>query len=430
MAGESKHGRTDDGRQTRPAHERLYPPPQEGPYPSDRTTDEPFLPSGAREVLFTHLFQASSDGILLTEALPESQRRCFLDVNERICQILGYTRDEMLKLTPLDILDEGGMKAIALPLQKLQESGQVLLEVTLIAKDRRPVPIEASVSVVRLHERPVAFAICRDISERKRAEGLRHEGRGRLEEAVRAQTEQLRETIDRLQQEVTRRVRVEGQLRKLALELSETEERERTRLAEILHDDLQQTLAAAKFQLSILGDRLRADAESTEVVGQIRQMLKEAIEKSRNLSHELGPAVLSQSSLDDTFDWLARQMESKHGLVVHIRTRGCTDCLSEPVRAFLYKAAREILFNVVKHAKVSEAHLRLQRVRNQLRLTISDKGRGFDLGTLVETPGFGLLSVRERVQFLGGRMKIKSAIGRGSTFLIAIPDAPGLGHPA
>jgi len=69
-------------------------------------------------------------------------------------------------------------------------------------------------------------------------------------------------------------------------------------------------------------------------------------------------------------------------------------------------------------------------VRDQLRLTISDKGQGFDLHALVETTGFGLLSVRERVEFLGGRMKIKSALGKGSTFLIAVPDTTVVNNPA
>jgi signal transduction histidine kinase len=89
---------------------------------------------------------------------------------------------------------------------------------------------------------------------------------------------------------------------------------------------------------------------------------------------------------------------------------------------FLYRAAQEILFNVIKHAEVSEAKLRFKRVRNQLRLTISDQGQGFDLRSLARTAGFGLLSVRERAELLGGRMKIRSAMGKGSTFLIAVPD--------
>ena len=225
-----------------------------------------------------------------------------------------------------------------------------------------------------------------------------------------------RNAIDELEQRAR-------QLQQVTLELLDAEDRERRRLAEILHDDLQQTLAAAKFQLGLLDGRVRSDEELVETVGQVKQMLKDAIETSRSLSHELGPAALSQGGLDDTFAWLAHQMESKHGLVVHVQTRGPIHSPSEPVRIFLYRAAREILFNVIKHAEVSEAKLRLKRVRNRLRLTISDQGLGFDLRSLAGTAGFGLLSVRERAELLGGRMKIKTATGKGSTFLIAVPDA-------
>jgi glucose-6-phosphate-specific signal transduction histidine kinase len=96
---------------------------------------------------------------------------------------------------------------------------------------------------------------------------------------------------------------------------------------------------------------------------------------------------------------------------------------SELVRVFLYRAARELLFNVVKHAQVKEARLRLRRVRNRLRLTISDQGRGFDPQALAAASGFGLLNVRDRAEALGGRLRIRSALGKGSTFLIAVPDA-------
>jgi len=114
-------------------------------------------------------------------------------------------------------------------------------------------------------------------------------------------------------------------------------------------------------------------------------------------------------------------MESKHGLTVHVEIRGQVESHSEPLRALLYKAAREMLFNAVKHSDVTEARLRLQRVRGQLWLTISDKGKGFDPTSLAEAAGLGLLSIRERVELLGGRMKIRSVEGRGSTFLIAVP---------
>jgi len=208
------------------------------------------------------------------------------------------------------------------------------------------------------------------------------------------------------------------QLQKLTLELSRAEDRERKRLAEILHDDLQQVLAAAKFRLGMLNARVRGDASSEELAGQVGSLLKEAIGKARSLSHELSPAVLYQGDLGETFEWLARQFEAKHGIVVHVEVRGRIDPKSETLRSFLYKAGREMLFNVVKHAGVRETRLRLQCVRRRVWLTISDKGCGFDPRALGKAGGFGLLSIRERVQLLGGRMRIRTAAGRGSTFLI------------
>ncbi len=225
------------------------------------------------------------------------------------------------------------------------------------------------------------------------------------------------------------------QLQKLTLELSQAEDRERRRLAEVLHDDLQQVLAAAKFHLGLLSAQVQGNGALEELAGQVANLLREAIGKSRSLSHELSPAVLYQSDLGGTFEWLARQVQAKHGLVVHVEVRGRIDPQSETLRAFLYKAGREMLFNVAKHAGVSEARLRLQHVRRSVWLTISDKGCGFDPSVLGKGGGFGLLSIHERVQLLGGRMRIKTVAGKGSTFLISVPDhecdsREALGEPA
>ncbi len=212
------------------------------------------------------------------------------------------------------------------------------------------------------------------------------------------------------------------QLQHLAMELSQAEDRERKRLAEILHDDLQQILAAAKFHLGILSSRIKTDGSVRDLIGQLNEMLKEAIDKSRSLSHELSPAVLYQGDLGETFEWLARQLQAKHGLTVHVEVHGQVDSRSEAIKPFLYRTAQEMLFNVVKHAKVHEARLRIKRTREQLWLTISDQGKGFDPKALCRAAGFGLLSIRERVELLGGRMRIRSIPDRGSTFLIAVPD--------
>jgi PAS domain S-box-containing protein len=247
-----------------------------------------------------------------------------------------------------------------------------------------------------------------DITERKQAEEALRELNAALESQVAQRTAQLQQRA--------------RQLQRLTLEASQTEDRERKRMAEILHDDLQQIIAGAKFHLSLLRNRVKYDASLQAIGSQIDQMLKDAIEKSRGLSHELSPAVLHQGDFTETLGWLANQVRAKHGLVVHVSANGPVVLQSDALKGFLYKAAQELLFNVVKHARVKEAGIRVRRCGRCVCLSVSDRGRGFDPQELRQAAGFGLLSIRERIELLGGRMKIKSAPGQGSTFFIVVPD--------
>ena len=89
---------------------------------------------------------------------------------------------------------------------------------------------------------------------------------------------------------------------------------------------------------------------------------------------------------------------------------------------FLFRAARELLSNAVRHAGVHEVAIRLRRMGRYAGLRVWDQGCGFDPQELKETSGFGLLSIRERVELLGGRVKIASAVGRGTRVQIVVPD--------
>jgi DNA-binding NarL/FixJ family response regulator len=243
--------------------------------------------------------------------------------------------------------------------------------------------------------------------------------RSRAQQALRDLTKTLESKVAERTAEVKHRVR---QLQKLTLDMSEAEDRERKRLAEILHDDLQQILAAAKFHLGLMRNRIKDDPSLQAITAQIDHMLMEAIQKSRGLSHELSPAVLHHADFSETIRWLADQVQSKHGLVVHVRARGPVHSESDAVKAFLYRTAQEMLFNVVKHARVKEARIEVRRLGPCVCLSVSDRGRGFDPKKVGDATGFGLLSIRERIELLGGHMKIKSAKGKGSTFLLIVPD--------
>ncbi len=377
------------------------------------------------EQRYRTLWESALDGILLHEFLVSSRRGRFIDVNDCLCRILGYTHEEILTLSLLDIVPEEEKKTLPELAARVRQAGRMLFETTLVAKNGHRIPVEVNSSVVRFGERQVALAIVRDVTERKRMEVLLQQTNERLEEQVQTRTRELNRTIDQLQNAMKELEYHAAQLQTLTLEVVQAEDRERRRLAEFLHDDLQQTLAAAKFHLSILAGQIDGAGPAGETLEQIKQMLKEAIEKTRNLSHELGPPALYGNKLDAVFEWLAGQMESKHGLTVQVEIRDGADSQSAPVRSLLYRTAQEILFNAAKHAQIREAKLRLQRVRDELWLTISDRGRGFDPASLAQTTGYGLLNIRERVELLGGRMTIKSAPGRGSIFFVTVPDPVG-----
>jgi len=234
----------------------------------------------------------------------------------------------------------------------------------------------------------------------------------------------LEELTETLEQRVSERTQLAearaGQLRSLAVELVEAEERERRRISGILHDDLQQLLASAKLQLEVARQGLPASAE----LEQVERMLKDSISKSRYLSHELSPPVLYHSGLSAAMGWLVRQMADQFGLDVQMDMKAEDAFDDTSLKVFLFRAVQELLFNVVKHAGVKRACVLISESESKLVITISDEGRGFNpevLDSSAEKAGLGLLSLRERARSVGGTLMIDSAPGRGSRFVLSVP---------
>ncbi len=364
----------------------------------------------ASEEKYRFLVENSKD---ITWTIDLQGRWTFISSN--VENVIGYRADEVIGKTVWDFLAPECHDLVRERLSRRRRGEDVPpYEVLVVGRDGRHTPFELRTAPIVDDRGNIVGVqgVSRDITERKKAEEALREWNATLESRVAERTEELEQRA--------------RQLQKLTLELTEAEEQERKRLAEILHDDLQQVLAAAKFQVGLLDGRVRKDAESQEIAGQAKDLLTDAIAKSRSLSHELSAPTLSQSDLGETFEWLAEQMQKKHGFTVHLDLGERIELASEPLRALLYKAAREALFNAVKHAGVREAKLRLRHQRGRIRLSVSDQGRGFDPREPGHNLGFGLRSIRERVEYLGGRMKIRSAVGKGSVFLITVPDAEGL----
>lgn len=241
----------------------------------------------------------------------------------------------------------------------------------------------------------------------------------RVLDSLRELNATLEEKVAERTAELQRRTK---QLQQLAMQLTQAEDRERSRIAALLHEDLQQQIAGAKFHLSMLKHLIRDTPRQLAVIARTDEMLGEAIEKSRSLAHELSPAVLHQNDLGEALHWLSDRMGTKHGLAVRIEAPVEERLHSDALTIFLFRSAQEMLLNVTQHAGVKQATVRMRRRGRHVGLSVSDRGRGFDPAELHETPGFGLLSIRERSEMLGGRTSIRSRKGAGSRLHIIVPD--------
>lgn len=235
---------------------------------------------------------------------------------------------------------------------------------------------------------------------------------------------QLEEWADRLEERVAERTAMAekraADLRALSAQITDAEQRARRQLAEILHDDLQQLLAAAKMRIPQDGEIASGDELQT-----VADLLDQALKRSRSLISELSPPVLHQGTLSDAFQWLGRHMGETHGLEVEVRCGPKLEQLDESCRTMLFNAVKELLFNVVKHAKTRQAVLEVAQHGDELRVEVKDDGEGFDPAVAFENrDGFGLFSIRERVDGYGGRLHVETSPGKGACFSIELPVRP------
>jgi signal transduction histidine kinase len=302
--------------------------------------------------------------------------------------------EELQELTPLDIKPEFSTDTFNELVGLLRKDREQLVKFTTVheRKDGSLYPVEVHMQLSRLEGRAVIVAIILDISERKLAE------------------KQLQQYQQRL--------------RALASELTMTEERERRRIATVLHDGAAQSLAFARMQLTSTCKAV-AEADTTKKLEDVSQILRQSVEQIREVLLDLSSPSMNEIGLGVAIsDWLAEQTGRRHGL----RTSFADECgklpLDDDVRAVLFRNTRELLANVVKHARADSVSIRMESTGEVLRITIEDDGAGFEPDkklTTTDGGGFGLFSIRERMLDLGGSLEIVSAPGEGCKATLVVP---------
>lgn len=369
-----------------------------------------------RELLVTTL-SSIGDGVIITD-----ERGNVAFINSEAERLTGWSSAQAAgQALPIvfRIVNEETRHIVENPVEKVLRSGATVglaNHTILIKRDGSEIPIDDSAAPIRLSNGQIfgVVLIFRDFTDHKNAEhSLKQLNRelndltAHLEKRVEERTKQLEEQA--------------GLLRQLAVELTEVEEEERKRLAQLLHDHLQQLLIAIKIRLELMRKSENLDKTA---VAEMSSFVEEAYQSSRTLTAELRPPVLYESGLGAALRFLARKFEKDQKLKIHLSIFADAEPVSDIFKVMIYQSVQEALLNIVKYAGITECSLVMEKVEEKrIHIIVSDKGKGFDpkIIGLKGAGGFGLFSIRERIKALGGECKIISAVGEGTSLEMILP---------
>jgi len=324
----------------------------------------------------------------------------FTYVGPQAADLLGYPADEWLgsDFWVDHLHPEDRERAVEFCERTSRHSPDYEFEYRMIAADGREVWLLDIVSVEYAHGEPVKLrGFLFDISDRKRIE----------------------QDLRRMQEELEARRRDE--LHSMTSELVLAEERGRRRIAEDLHDGLCQILTLAKLKLA--GFLESAEVRPDKLLVEVQELLSTANQSARSLTFQISPPVLYDLGFEAGLEWLAENVHESYGLRVEFERDEQPKLLDQRVQVLLFRATRELLINVAKHARSGAAHVRLFREGDSVHVVVEDQGVAFDPAE-AGGRGFGLVNIKNRLQHLGGSMRIDTRPGAGTRIELVAPSLP------
>ena len=346
--------------------------------------------------MLAHTITSMNESVVITDS-----DNIILSVNPAFTAVYGYAENEVLGKNAglLALRQASAPQASAISKELL--AGGWTGELLATRKTGEHFPVLLSTSVVRDDTgAPIAIvSISRDITEQKRLQQ-------QLNDAERQRM---------------------AALRRFAVSVQRAQEEERGRISRELHDDICQRLSGMKLAAEVIADQIRpenkrANRRMRDFAGE----LDHAISEVRRISSNLRPSVLDDFGLVIALKILCREFESLHDVRTSFELGTSAPRRLDPnIEIAVYRIAQEALSNIAKHARASTASLHLLHHDSSLRLIVEDDGDGFSgtppLRARETGHGFGLISMRERTELLGGRFEVDSAPRKGTTISVTIP---------
>ncbi len=320
-------------------------------------------------------------------SIPE---RNFLDVNAAAIDFYGYSREEFLSMNIMDIRPQNEVEPVKIAISSLPKGINRAGTWTHLKKDGSRIRVNIISHDILYEGKPAKLILANDVSERLLAE------------------EKLQESHEAFRQ--------------LATHLESVREAERTHMAREIHDELGQQLTGLKMDISWLNKRIKSEDEDVQQkIQETIQLIDSTVKSVRRIATELRPSILDDLGLVAAMEWQSEEFEKRFRIKCVFKSRVTNENIPPELTTGIFRIYQECLTNVLRHSEATAVTSFLDIVENQLRLHITDNGKGFVVEEIVNKKTLGLLGMKERASLMGGSYEIYSNPGKGTSILIIVP---------
>jgi len=341
------------------------------------------------EQRYRTIFESMTDSLFILDVKGDK----LVGVNPAACKMYGYTHDEFLELTPSTLVHPDCAHLFGEFLETTKADGTFHTTSVDLRKDRTPIDVQVDGRMISYQGKAHLLVVVRDITDRKKA------GQKLLED--------------------------QAKLKSLTSQLTLAEERERRRIATELHDRIGQSLVVSKMNLEALR-KSEYGKKTDETLDEICNSLGQTIADTRTLTFDLSSPILYQLGFETAVaEWLTEQIQDNHGIEAEFEDDGRPKPLDDDIRILLFRNVRELLINVVRHARADKVKVSIRKFDEQICVSVEDDGVGFDpaeaASAAAKRAEFGLFSIRQRLEELGGHLEIESEPGCGCKVTMTAP---------
>jgi PAS domain S-box-containing protein len=330
----------------------------------------------------------------------QDENGVWIYMNDKLCEMLGYLREEMIGRPVTDFLNEMGQTVYKEQVAKRKGGGLESYELSWLRKDGKMIITWVSPKAIYDEHGQFkgSFAIVTDITEHNQVE------------------EALRES--------------EKQLRFLSSQLLTAQETERKRISRELHDELGQSLTVLKLRLNFIEKNLLKNQTELRQECEIgAHNINRIIENIRRLSRDLSPTILEDFGLSAALRWLINNFAKNYNMKVQLNMMDIDSLLPQVSHVAVYRTVQEALTNIGKHARAKNVSFTINEEGKNLLFSIEDDGIGFNTGITVpnnpDEKGLGLTTMRGRAEMAGGELKVWTEAGRGTRIMMSFPIQRG-----